>query len=108
MPTIGNITAAAGTLDAGSQLAKDIAALKNNPNDTVAQAQVNADYQNLVAAASSVVPGVGASTAAAALLTDINLIVTKYENGQTPRETLIKARFAQAATQQQPEFHHAG
>lgn len=70
MSSLGNVSAAAGTLDAQSQLAKDLSTLLSNPNSSVAYAQVNADIENLAAVASAVIPGIGASAAFTALSAD--------------------------------------
>ena len=71
----------AGTADGAGSIIKHLDDLKNNPNDSVAQAQVTADFQNLSAAVTALVPGVGGSAAFVALSADINLVIQKAKNG---------------------------
>src|SRR5450830_664599 len=98
MSVIANTTAVGGVLDSASSLTKDLMDLSANPNGSVAQAQVNADLQNLAAAATSVIPGVGASTAFAALSADVTLMLTKIVNGVVPEESDFLAAFGNVAT----------
>ena len=87
MGTIANISVLTGTLDASSTLATDLAQLQANPNSVVDQAKVNADLQNLAAAATAAVPGIGFSTAFTALSANVTASVTEIASGEMPGQS---------------------
>ena len=91
MGVIAKLSATGASFDSTSSLLTHLQDLKNNPKDSIAIAQVNADLQNLTAAASSVIPGVGASTAFVALSADITLILIKAANGVAPNPSDLLA-----------------
>jgi len=81
MSTVGVTGVVAGVVDGSSSIIQHIQELQKNPNDQVAFAQVNADFQNTIAAMTALVPGIGASTAFVALSADFNLLIQKIGNG---------------------------
>lgn len=98
MGLLANLSAGGGALDSSSSLLSHLNALKADPKNSVAYAQVNADLQNLAAAATSVIPGVGGSFAFVALSANITLILTKAVNGSAPNTSDLLAVGANVIT----------
>lgn len=82
MATVTGVTGVvAGVVDGSSSIIQHMQELQKNPSDPVAYAQVNADFQNTVAAMTALAPGLGASTAFVALSADFTLLLQKARNG---------------------------